>query len=99
MIYSEGVAYLAEQAGAYWLIDAIASHIVTNKELRERAEGLMFWKLDVAEGQGVLTAQRDCEGPTLVTQEIEYTDFPLDSIDIWAGFNGEGWTLYLPSEH
>ena len=38
-------------------------------------------------------------GPPFITQKIEYTDFPLDEIDIWAGFDGTRWTLYLPSEH
>jgi hypothetical protein len=33
------------------------------------------------------------------TRLIPFTDFPLDYADIWAGFDGERWTLYLPSEH
>jgi hypothetical protein len=96
---SEGVLYLAEKAGAFWLPEAIASHIVTNRPLREKCEGLIFWHLQVENGSAVLTARKDSGLPALVTQEIEYTDFPLDEIEIWAGDNGEGYTLYLPSEH
>jgi hypothetical protein len=55
--------------------------------------------LQVENGSAVLTARKDSGLPALVTQEIEYTDFPLDEIEIWAGDNGEGYTLYLPSEH
>ncbi len=104
IIISEGVLFLAKEASAFWLPEAIASHIVTNKELRELSQGLMFWRLDVTrDGDGrasaVLTARKDTGLPALVTQEIEYTDFPLEGIDIWAGSNGEGYTLYLPSEH
>jgi hypothetical protein len=99
VIMSEGVLFLAEKAGAFWLPDAIASHIVTNASLREECQGLIFWHLQVENGSAVLTARKDSGLPALVTQEIEYTDFPLDEIEIWAGDNGEGYTLYLPSEH
>lgn len=37
--YTDGVKYLANEAGAYWLIDAIASHqtrtLLSNPRLRE----------------------------------------------------------------
>lgn len=99
IVMSEGVSFLAEKAGAYWLADAIASHIVTNASLREKTGSIMFWNLKVEDGSAVLTVRRDSGEPVLVRQEIGYTDFPLDEIDIWAGQNGQGYTLYLPSEH
>lgn len=104
VIYTPGVHYLAEQAGAYWLIDAIASYF--GSEVMERAmakdhrlRSLQIWKLKVNDHAAVLTAEADSGVPPFVREEIPFTDFPLDEIDIWAGFDGTYWTLYLPSEH
>lgn len=104
VIYTPGVQYLAEKAGAYWLIDAIASYIGSpqlNEAVQqdERLASLQFWRLDVQDGKAELTCRADAEIDPVILQEIEYTDFPLDHIDVWAGFDGRYWTLYLPSEH
>jgi len=102
VIYTPGVQYLAEKAGAYWLIDAIASYFMGGKMSYPdpRLETLQFWRLEVKEdSSAMLTARADSGVEPYVKQEIEYTDFPLDEIDIWAGFDGMTWTLYLPSEH
>ncbi len=105
VIYTPGVQYLAEQAEAYWLIDAIASSfgsapMRTATARDERLQSLQFWRLDVhADGTATLTARADSGVAPCITQQIPFTDFPLTEIDIWAGFDGEHWTLYLPSEH
>jgi len=102
VIYTPGVKYLADRAEAHWLIDAIASYFLGGKQVfpDSRLETLQFWRLEVREGDSaILTARADSGVEPYVTQQIEYTDFPLETIDIWAGFNGNGWTLYLPSEH
>lgn len=104
VIYTPGVRYLAQRAGAYWLIDAIASYFGSppwNEAIKkdERLQDLQFWQLSVNESTAVLTAFADQGEPPFITQHIPYTDFPLEKIDIWAGFDGSHWTLYLPSEH
>lgn len=102
VIYTPGVKYLAEKAGAHWLIDAIASYFLGGKQVfpDSRLETQQFWRLEVSEDDSaLLSARADSGVEPYVTQHIPYTDFPLNQIDIWAGFNGKGWTLYLPSEH
>jgi hypothetical protein len=106
VVYTEGVQYLAEKAGAYWLVDAIASHLALmggerpGQSLAEASDGMLFWKLEKRpDSSCTLSARKDCGLPALVEQEIEYTDFPLDFVEIWTGFDGSYWTLYLPSEH
>lgn len=44
IFYTEGVHYLAEQAGAYWLIDAIASW---QTQPKVRAAPFQIWRLQV----------------------------------------------------
>ncbi len=105
VIYTPGVKYVTEQGGAYWLIDAIASYFgdrkMTGAMARDsRLRSLQFWRLEVAGDQSaVLTMRADSGVQPAITQQIPFTDFPLDAIDIWAGFDGTHWTLYLPSEH
>lgn len=102
VIFTPGVKFLAEKAEAYWLIDAIASYFMSGKMAYpdKRLETLQFWKLEVNKDRSaVLTARADSGVEPFITQRIEYTDFPLDEIDIWAGFDGMYWTLYLPAEH
>jgi hypothetical protein len=105
VIFTPGVRHMAERAGAYWLIDLIASYIGTPELTAaikddERLGEMHFWRLDVPEdGPAVASCRADSDVPPVITQTIEFTDFPLDHIEVWAGFDGQHWTLYLPSEH
>ena len=105
VIYTPGVQHLAERGGAYWLIDLIASYIGTPAMAQSlavdyRLGEMQFWRLDVPQdGPAVASCRADADVEPVITQTIEFTDFPLDHVEIWAAFDGEHWTLYLPSEH
>ena len=80
-LLTDGSQYLAEQAKAFWLMDAIASHQI-NKNVA--AEPFQVWTLTVNEKhQAVLTCS-DGSKTELVRQEIPWTDFPLESITLYA---------------
>ena len=56
---------------------------------------IQFWRLTVnADRSAVLSCERD-QGDIAVTQEIEFTDFPLPSITLYL----QQGTLLLPSEY
>ena len=104
MVYTDGVKTLAEMAGAYWLIDAIASHqpeALKDKMLLE----MQFWTLTVKDGSAVLMCERDT-GDIAITQDIPYTDFPLPVMRVWLepGYTSIGngpqkvMVAMLPSE-
>ncbi|QDU98598.1 DUF6876 family protein [Lignipirellula cremea] len=103
--YTDGVRYVAEQGEAFWLIDAICSWIGSQPFRKAAAEDdriaeMHFWTLEVQEDRtAVLFAKSDSPEEAFITQAIPFTDFPLPRIDIWAAYDGENWTLYLPSEH
>lgn len=104
VIYTPGVKFVAESGGAYWLIDEIALAIAWGEILKAgekdpRILELHFWRLEVKGDSAKLTARADSDVPPFFTKNIPFTDFPLDRIDIWAAFDGQHWTLYLPSEH
>jgi len=110
VIYTPGVQYLAEEAEAYWLIDAIASHIGSPAfnaacQKDDRIKYLHYWCLEVTEdSKAVLRAMIESSEPpfapkAFITQQIPFTDFPFREFNLWAGFDGTHWTIYLPSEH
>jgi hypothetical protein len=96
--YTEGVQYLARTAESYWLIDAIASHLVSSRKLRQEPFLVVF--LRVKNRQGRLSFHSDYDSnnpsafPSLKTQKIHYTDFPLEEIKLYV----ENGVLFLPSE-
>ncbi len=102
-VLTEGTHYLAEQAGAYWLMDAIASH---QHDPLVKAEDFQVWTLQRASigGNWSLVATDGDKGDghvVLATQAIEYSDFPLpEGITLWANRNEFGGiTIMLPSEY
>lgn len=89
--YTDGVRYLAENAGAYWLVDKIATNQLRPRIKREEFQS---WKLKVDGTQAVLTCD-DGNGNIVHREKIDFTDFPLDHIELWV----EGTVILLPSEH
>ena len=65
-----------------------------------RLSDMQFWRLDDRDDRSaVLSTRADSGEDPFILQSIEHTGFPLDYVDIWATYDGEHWTLYLPSEH
>jgi hypothetical protein len=97
LAYTDGVKALAEEAQAYWLIDAIASHQINPKVARH---DFQVWTLTVSEDKtAVLQMKEDSDKQPVVTQKIEYTDFPTGKFTLWIEGSGRERVLLLPSEH
>lgn len=102
LVFTDSVRHLREMADCFWLIDAIASY---QSELMSQPFQVWKFKCNTKLHFGTLTCG-DGNGKELVRQEIEYTDFPLDEIELWAELSGygseENWTpamvLMIPSE-
>ncbi len=76
MVYTDGIQYLAEKCGAYWLTDLVASY--QTRKFKD-ANPFQLWTIKLLEGsQAVVTCREDTGRPNLVEQRIEYTDFPFD---------------------
>lgn len=95
LIYTDGVEYFAEKAGAYWLIDLIGSHLPIIKRVPD-----YFFKISVE-------AHNDNSWNVLVTHEIsgkevlvtsqngEFTDLPEGEYQFFL-IDG---VMLLPSEY
>lgn len=90
--YTEGVKYLAEKAGAYWLLD----HIFANQMLDVlKSQPFQVWKITVNDDQSACISVEDGNDHELTFFHLGYTDFPLPEFSLW--FVDE--TLLLPSEY
>jgi hypothetical protein len=98
--HTSGVQCLVEQARCYWLLDAIVSYQLS---IKIRREPFQVWTLKVENKQGVLICGDGNDTPPLITQNIPYTDFPMEEITLYledGSLDGEqpAKILMLPSE-
>ena len=111
ILLTDGVKWLCDAAQSYWLVDAIGSYQSTPKVKNDESlQGIQFWTLKLVKkhltlqdgtvrtcpSSAVLTLERDTDDVVL-TQNIEYTDFPLDSIKLY--YSPQDKVLLLPSEY
>ena len=93
-VMTEGVKYLAEQAGAFWLVQDIIFYQIENPQWRNQS--LQAWKLSVnKENDSAVLTCTDGDYNVLFKTDIEFTDFPLPEVTLWF-IDG---TLLLPSEY
>ena len=80
LLYTDGIQHLAEQAGAYWLIDLVGSY-----QPRLRDAPFQAWSIAVNDDRtGQVTMVEDDGEPNRVTQDIPYTDFPLRDFSFYC---------------
>lgn len=93
-VLTDGTKYLADAAGAYWLMDAIASYLpqFTGKQ------DFIVAKL-MRTGSAAQLTLDEGNGRVLDQQHIPFTDFPMTSIQLYACWGGEFWVLMLCSEY
>lgn len=91
VVYTDGVKYVAEAGGAYWLIDKIATLQLDPKVAKE---DFQVWQLKVSESAGDLTCD-DGNGNVVHRERIGFTDFTLDEIRFFYCNR----TIMLPSEY
>ncbi|MEL6499779.1 MAG: DUF6876 family protein [Cyanobacteria bacterium J06623_1] len=95
-LYTDGVQYLAEKAGAYWLVDAIVFNQMEKPFSNNPAlAAFQCWTLKVTEGSRATLTCDDGNKNIVFTQQIPFTDFSLKEISLWL----ENKVLLLPSEH
>jgi hypothetical protein len=98
VLYTEGVQYVAEHAGAYWLVDLIA--IAQRHSRRVAAAPFQVWTLKRAKGKNSAVARgEDSDGHCLCRQCIPFTDFPLEAITLYCAADRGERIIMLVSEY
>lgn len=93
ILYTDGIQYLANKAGAYWLIDEIAFQ---QSHPRFKAQQMQVWllKVDLEKSTAILTCE-DGNYNKFYEKKIPFTDFPFDEMKIFFVNN----VILLPSEY
>jgi hypothetical protein len=87
---TEGVKYLAERAGCYWLVD-----IVCGIWPKLQDDLLVICELTVNADQSAVFIAIGDEEEVLYRQRIPVTDFPGDWVKLWFSEK----VLFLPNEY
>jgi len=95
LLATDGAKYLADEAGAYWLLDIVWS------VLPKISDEFAVLELTVAENRRAVVVVHDGREPetTYHRQEVAWTDFPLASIKLYIQENGRERVVMLPSEY
>lgn len=96
IVLTDGTKYLADEAGAFWLMDCIGSHLPSVPKTESYAIATLEktkknWKF----------ALLDDIPPTKVyaKQTIGFSDFPLDEIKLYVIRQDDLWVIMLCSEY
>ena len=92
---TDGVMYLAEQAGCFWLLDLYWSHLLGIDHI---ANPFTVLKMTVQNSAAYVEIE-DGNDNVLAQQFVEYTDFPLSSITLYGCWAEQEWLVMLQSEY
>jgi hypothetical protein len=96
LLLTDGALYLAESCGAFWLMDVIWSYLGGLPQ----DEHFLVVTLEVVDTSGVFKLADDIPAQNYsVTQEISYTNFPLDTITLYVSRMDTYWVVMLTSEY
>ena len=98
LLVTDGVKFLADNAGCYWLLDMVWSYLPVLRKSRDTffvvryagtpgESGLFFITDDIPANQ------------TYAAQAVDYSDFPLDEIVLYLSATEEEFVLMLRSEY
>jgi hypothetical protein len=93
VLFTDGAKYVADKAGAYWLLDEIA--LAQRYQKAVAGEEFQAWKLTVKKDHTATLACDDGNGNIVFSKAIEFTDFPLPEIVLYFTDN----TILLPNEY
>lgn len=96
VLITDGVHYVAERGGAYWLIDVIAIWQLHPRIYQDpMLQQIQFWTLTVNDDRSAqLICERDSDD-IAVSQRIPFTDFPLKTLRLYF----QDGVILLPSEY
>jgi hypothetical protein len=94
--YTDGVQYFAEKAGAYWLLDILATEVAP---ISRKMDDLLVATVKVSDNQAALSA---ADGNKKVwKRKIGFTDLEDGTWTFYVAPGGPGGTtvVFLPSEY
>ena len=83
ILLTDGCKFIRDECKAYWLFDAILSY---QASIELKGVNFQVWELKQLRKNltWLLTCREDTGKKPLISQSIEYSDFPIDYIKIWV---------------
>ena len=100
IIYTEGLQYLAKEAGCYWLLDEVALMILPVLLKKHRDHFYLIKFMANADGSADIIAE-DGSDNVYMKRHIELTDFPVkeNQLRFYLCSSGNAYCLMLPGEY
>lgn len=95
-LLTDGVLLIAETYGAFWLIDLILSYQTREFKKKYPIEEypLQYWHLEKNATGGCKVWMDYIEDVPVITQEVEFTDFPEDKLSLKFNAHDRVLTTY-----
>ena len=83
LLLTDGCNYIRVELKAHWLFDAILSY---QHELERKRVNFQVWELQQLKSDltWLLTCREDTSKKPVVSQPIQFSDFPIPYIKIWV---------------
>lgn len=94
LVLTDGARYFAEKAQAFWFVSIIDSILP-----KLHKENFLCVKIEKILDNSAHVEITDGNDKYLYSQRIEYTDFPMKSIDIYVQRSTHFWVMMLTSEY
>jgi len=82
LLFTDGVKYLADKLGAYWLVDLVGSY-----KNHANNKPFLVWRIETKEEingkTALITAREDTNTPILIKQIVPFTDFKLPIYELY----------------
>lgn len=102
-IYTDGVRELAQAASCFWLLDLLAIPLLkaVKEDPNANSGSMVIIKLTKYSlgAKATLEASSADDTPPFWTYDVGWTDFPLDSLMLYAQWDGDVLIAILPSEY
>ena len=95
LVVTDGVKYLIEHAECMWLAQLFGLHLI---DVDFNDNPFTVCKLERKDRRAKAVIE-DGNGVVLAWQGIDWTDFPLPTITLYAVWSERYWVLMLPSEY
>jgi hypothetical protein len=96
VVLTDGAKFLAEEANCFWLMDVYASHLLW--AIDGEQESFTCLQMRTKKHHATIVID-DGNGVVLAKQTIDFTDFPLHHIKLYACWDNACWVIMLTSEY
>ena len=98
VLMTDGAKFVADNGEAYWLMTTIASYLPEFTEKETFIVATLQVTRTTTSSHAILKLD-DGNDNILAEQFIEYTDFQLDVIKLYACYTGDMWVIMIPREY